>query len=70
MMQLCRHSGIACYSRTHSIQPHSLFLMLVGLVLSDTTVDSQYASTRDLRLIATGDESHLITSRRQRIVSA
>jgi len=41
MMQSCCHCGETCFSRAHDFQPHSLFLILAGLVLSDTTGDSQ-----------------------------
>jgi len=70
MMQLCRHRRKACFSRAHSFQPHSLFLLLTGYVLWDTTVDSQYASTRDIRLIASGNRSHWGTPWPKRTVAA
>jgi hypothetical protein len=49
---------------------HIHYLELGGLVLSDTAVDSQYASTRDRHLIATGDMSSWRTPRSKRMVSA
>jgi hypothetical protein len=55
-MKLCRHSGVACFRRAHSFQPHLLYRILGGLLLSNTTVDSQYAITRDLQGIASGDK--------------
>jgi len=41
MMQSCRHGGETCFSRAYDFQAHSLFLILAGLVVSDTTVDNQ-----------------------------
>jgi len=70
MMQLCRHRGKACVSRVHSFQQYSLYVILAGHVLWDTTVDSQYASMRDPRLIGSGDRSHQGTPRPKRTVSA
>jgi len=70
MMLLCRHCREACFSRAHSSQPHSIFLILEGQVLSDATVDSQYAIKRDFRLIASGDKCYPSTPRPKRMVSA
>jgi hypothetical protein len=55
MMQSCCHCGKACFSRADDFRPHSLYLKLAGLILSDTTVESQYASKRDPRPIVSGD---------------
>jgi hypothetical protein len=66
MMQSCRHRGKACFSRAHDFQPHSLYWILAGL-LSNTTVDSQYAIKRDHHLIASGDKSSWCTPRPKRL---
>jgi len=51
MMQSCCHCGETCFSRAHDFQPHSLFLILAGLVLSDRTVDSQMR-VRGIRILS------------------
>jgi len=70
MMQSCRHRREACFGCGDDFQPHSFYLKLGGLVLSDTRVDIPYASTRDRRVIASGDMSDQRTPRPKRKVSA
>jgi len=70
MMQSCRHGGETLVSAVRMIFNHIHYQETEGLVLSDTTVHSQYASTRDRHLIASGDKTAWRTPRPKRIVSA
>jgi len=69
-MQLCAIGGKIFISRVHSFQPHSLSQKMAGFAHIDTVVDTQYASKRDCRHIASGDRSHQHTTRPKRLVLA